>query len=66
MLLLAGGGLLVETAGAADENSPKSAPKLLLGFLVVTAGFPGGDVCGMEAGLESKKPPPLSADACLE
>lgn len=38
ILLVVAGGLFVVAAGDADEKSPKSAPKLLLGCLVVIAG----------------------------
>lgn len=70
--LLAAGGLFADAVDGAEEKSPKSAPKLLLGCRVVGC-CTGGEICfGGGAGLASKKPPPdngggdFTWDACLE
>lgn len=66
--LLAGGGLLADAAGDAEEKSPKSFPKLLLAWWDTydggEVGFGGG--AGAAAGLISKNPPPLRDDFCIE
>lgn len=65
IVLLAAGGLFADVTGdGADEKSPKSAPKLLLGGRFVA--WIGGDV-GFEAGagFASKNPPPLSGGGDL-
>lgn len=61
--MLDGGGLFVEVTGdGADEKSPKSPPKLLLGFRC--AWTAGGFSLGGGAGLASKKLPPLRELFC--
>lgn len=66
--LLAGGGLLADAGGDAEEKSPKSFPKLLLAWWETydggEVGFGGG--AGAAAGFISKKLPPLNDDFCID